>query len=1506
MLRKLVILSLIIRILLPVNLYSQLKSPFTGDPVKYKEELTAFMGPNLKDDQKETLNTFLASWESKAFSDEDMIRIIDLTSQFYGRSMRPVPHMNNFLTTINTYIRKRGESEFLSSWLTGLSEIVFNPRVSIESIDRYIKNTELMITDNILSQMSTMRWKVKNSALKFIHDTVFKVLVTNATLVCASLKDSTEIYDVSGTYYPEIMEFHGTKGIVTWEKAGYSRDDVFAEISDYVINTARNSFTVDSARLTHSTYFKTPVYGLLSDQSTTFRDKERADYPRFETYTREFSIKNIYEGINYEGGLAFEGSTVKGNGSSIWPAKITISRKDTLSITIKSAEFIFSKVGLSSSESSCALYLGTDSIYHSNLGFSYNATQRQVNFIRGNNPVSKSPYYDSFHKLDMYFELLSWNLKESKIIISRARGATLGQALFESASFFDANFFMQMAGIDEYHPLIRLKKFAEWYYSETFPVEEFARWLNKPVDAVTGLCIDMANKGFIFYDRKYNEITLKKKVDDFLNSYAKKKDYDVLRILSETKAPVDNAILDLTDFRLTVNGVSGIYLSDSQRVAIYPRNRQVVIGKNRNMDFDGVVEAGLFTVFGHDFSFNYDTFKISLTNIDSIRVAVETEEKDVYGNPVIKDIDNLIQMTTAELYIDDPNNKSGLKSLDQYPIINDTTYSYIYYDKMPGLENMYQRDKFYFRIDPFTFENIDHFTTESMNLEGEFTGGNILKPTRENLVIKENNSLGFDMDIPEEGIDVYEEKGMLFDSISLSNDGLVGIGTLNFLTSTIKSKEIRMYPDSVIVHADTFSMEKDDKGLFPELESKDVSIKWFTNKGELTAKNNKGENFFMFNNETQLDGNLKLTRSSLTGSGIINTPESRITSNNLSFTSGSIRADTSDYYLKSASTGGYTFIAENAAADVNFDLRTASFHLNTDTSMVKFPEIQYICTMTDFVYNMDTKVLNMEQKGRSDRELLSRDRLIRLDFNNLDKPTFFATNVIGDTLAFSSWKGSYHLEEEYIEAENVNYIHIADALIQPESGKITINRRAKIGQLQNATIAVNNRHLLHSAKVTIESTKKYSGSAVYDYIDDNGNIHNISFSELTVDTLATSGRGYVPASQNLMLSSAFSFTGDVNLYARKDQLLFTGAAGIVHNCDALKTYSVRFKSYIDTKNVMIPIGEKPRDINDNLVFTGSFVNLDSLHIYPAFLSEQKSWADVGLVNANGYLYFEKARNRYMITSLEKIADQTLHGGMITLDKDFCILSSEGKINFGTNFDLAKMSSAGKVIHGIDSGKVDIQALLGFDFHFSTEALTMMSDRIKLMPTLKPVNLNSELYNKGMKDLVGIEAANMLKENLDLYGTSRSLPKEFNFEIFLNDVNLYWNESSSSFRSRGRIGIGFIGVQPVNVYVDGFIEIQRRRSGDMFDIYLKADESTWYYFSYIRGNMMVQSADINFNTYIADLKQKIRKHPNSTVRIPYTYMISVEDRLERFLRRMMGEEDAGINENTEEKPARINR
>ncbi len=63
-----------------------------------------------------------------------------------------------------------------------------------------------------------------NSTVNFLHDTLFYVAVTDATLTCYAQNDSTEIYNATGKYYPELQLFKGSKGIVTWEKAGYPRN----------------------------------------------------------------------------------------------------------------------------------------------------------------------------------------------------------------------------------------------------------------------------------------------------------------------------------------------------------------------------------------------------------------------------------------------------------------------------------------------------------------------------------------------------------------------------------------------------------------------------------------------------------------------------------------------------------------------------------------------------------------------------------------------------------------------------------------------------------------------------------------------------------------------------------------------------------------------------------------------------------------------------------------------------------------------------------------------------------------------------------------------------------------------------------------------------------------------------------------------------------------------------------------------------------------------------------
>lgn len=1492
--KKLIITGIILQMILSFRLYSQPKSAFSGDPVRYAVELRTFMGPNLNEEQVRNLDDFTMKWDSSAFSPDIMTEIVDVSSQLSARNLRPVPHFDSFIKTLNYFAEFKRNDDFFTNWLNGLSELAFNPRFTSDNIHMFLRNTASTITENVLYESSSVKWKVKDHELSFMHDTVFYIEVKDATLTCYAQKDSTEIYNVTGNYYPEFQLFRGSKGTVTWEKAGFDKRDVYAEINDYSINTSRSSFTADSARFLHSTYFRQPVLGQLTDQAAGFSGKT-ATFPRFTTYTTKFNINDLYRDVDYDGGLAFEGETVKGTGQNYSPAEIRMFRNDTLYLRIASKEFAFSRSGINSLEAALTLYLDKDSIYHTNLGFSYIADTRQVNLFRTNNPVSKSPYFNSFHNVDMYFEYLSWNMNESNIILSRSRGASIGQARFESSSFFYSDYFMQLMGLDEYHPLYRLVKFAEWYYSETFPVQEFAKWLNKPEEAVTGLCIDMANKGFIFYDRTNNEVTIKQKTKDFIEFNAKRKDYDVLTIVSETRAPEDNASLDLRNYRLTINGVKQVFLSDSQMVVIYPDKNQIVLGKNRNLQFDGVVEAGLFTIFGNNFSFNYDTFKIRLQKIDSIKIAVETGERDINGNRLIRHVDNVIQMGTADLYIDDPENKSGLKSYQQYPIINARTYSYIFYDKIPGLEGVYPQKDFYFRINPFSYENIDHYSNQDLNLEGEFFAGNILKPTRQYLTIQETNSLGFHMSIPEDGIELYEGRGMLFNNLSMDNRGLLGNGKVTHLTSETLSDEFRFFPDSMLTTASSFIIREDPGGIYPELSSRDVRIKWNIPEEVWFAESTTGKNFEMFANGTVLNGSLSLTPGRLYGSGVIDMSESRITSGMFNFASNAVRADTADYNIKSRTTDGYSFIAENANTDINFDEKKARFRLNTDSSMVKFPEIQYICTMTDFSYDMNTRILSMEQKGKSDSPLLSPEELLAVDRRYPDEPTFFSTNNLSDTIKFSSWKGSYHLDREMIEAENINYIPIADALIQPAEGRITITRRAQIQQLNNALIAVNNKHILHDARVDIESTKRYSGSAVYDYVDENRDIQQISFREITVDTLTTSAKGSIPSGQKFMLSPAFSFAGDVNLSARQDHLIFTGSAGIVNDCSRVRSYNVKFKSSIDPGNVLIPVSEKPRDANDNMVFSGSFISTDSLIIYPAFLSAQRSWTDVALVNASGYLYYDNPSSTYLISSMQKIADRKASGNMIAFDRMNCIINGEGVLNFGAKFDLVKFASAGNVKHDIDSGKITVEAVFGIDFHFSPEALQIMADEMKLVPTLKPVNLNGELISRGMEDIFGVTAATRIKEEMTLYGTSRNLPKEFTYELFINEAKMYWNESTSSFRSTGKIGLGYVGSQPINLYVDGFIEIQRRRSGDMIDIYLKANDNTWYYFSYFRGVMMTQSGNNTFNTMIADMKANDRKHPDSSVRVPYSYMIAVEDRLSRFLRRMSG--DGGIDDET---------
>jgi len=1474
------------------NVNGQARSSFSGEQETFSSELVSFMGPNLNEDQTALLESLVSAWDSTLIHTSSRPLIIKAAMNIENKRLRPSPHFIDFIGTLMTFINYDIDYAKFNTWLEGLNNLAMKPDARVSEITAFIRSASDLIRDKIIYRSSSLTWKTTVNRFSFSNDTAFIISIPVSDIICYAQRDSTVIHNTQGSYSPTSGKWSGKGGMITWAKAGYPENEVYAIAESYSIDLGKSSFEIDSVLFTNTSYFDEPVYGKLSDRAINISKTENASYPKFETYQKTFFLDDIYENIDFTGGLAFEGAVVIGKGESYTPAVIKIYRKDTLVVKAASNNFIFNRKNIQTQSTAFTLYLGNDSIFHSDIAFSYNVSGKELNTYKSRFPTSESPYFNSYHKMDMYFDYLSWKMDESLITLSRARGASIGQAYFESSSYFSENEFLSLMGIDDYHPLFRLKSFSEWYYNETFPVGQLARWMNQPYEVVMALCIDLANKGFLFFDRLNNEVTIKQKLYDYINAFGKKQDYDVISIFSETRNPLDNATLDLQNYQMNIEGIPRIFLSDSQNVRIYPYDRSIILEKNRSFEFDGVVQAGMITVFGNDFKFSYDTFKIRFNKVDSIMLSIETGEFNEEGRALARKVEDLIQMTRAELLIDDPQNKSGLAGLKQYPIFNSHRESYVFYDRIPGLEGIYPQSDYFFRLEPFTFENTDRLRPSDLELQGTFHGGKIIDTLKQTLTLQHDNSLGFSYNIPEEGMDVYGGKGRIHKRIEMSNQGMKVNGSLNYLTAYLESEEFCFFPDSVLATAKKMTITSNT--VFPQVNAGPADIKWYPDNDEFYFLPAANSNFSMFDNGTTLKGKLLLKSNGLSGEGEINLKDSYLRGSEYSFSPLSIYTDSASYYLKSLSESGFAFIADDARVSINFETNKSAFSLNSDSSMVKFPEVNYISTMTDFEYDMQERVLTMSQKNKDGKELMKADELLRQNPDALEKPTFFSTNMLNDTISFSASTGKYMLDEEKIIAENINYIPVADALIQPENGTLAIGRGARTDPIENALIAINNRHLIHDANVNIISSTRYSASGLYDYIDESGSAQSISFDEITVDSLRSEGKGHIPAFENFMLSPWFTFQGDVSFTGDKDHLYFLGSAGIVHNCDNIGSSPMKFESEINPDMVMIPVSDKPRGLNGSLITVGSYITIDSTHIYSSFLSPGKSWSDTPLVKAMGHIVYDKEEGKYKVGQKEKLANPALAGSIITFDRNTCEIYSEGPVNLGLDYGLMNISSAGNVNHKTDSDIVRLDLVVAFDFHFSEPALNIMAEEIRFIPTLKPVDISGNNYNLAMQNLMGEDAAARLKEEMDLFGISRSLPGDFQPELVLNDLKMVWNQEAQAYRSEGRIGLGFVGKQAMNVYVDGFVELQKRRSGDILDIYLKVDDATWYWFSYTRGVMMSLSGNSSFNTLLAEEKTGNRRHPDHSVRTPYTYMVGVQERLDDFLRKMEGEkQDEGV-------------
>ncbi|MFA5780999.1 MAG: hypothetical protein WC868_01895 [Bacteroidales bacterium] len=1472
---------------------SQTLKKFSEEPQIFFEELTAFFknidNSNDKKTAKEFMELFTIEWNGNKFSADETKEMISTCNLMLKRKMKPIPHFRNYLSTIVSFNNTNQSDNSFKAWEASLTKLI-NRSTSSQFID-YLEISNSLFTENVLYKSSTTKWKSDNSNYIFEFDTVPRIVFPSLNLSCYANDDSANIYNTKGVYYPTLSKWVGSGGKVLWKRAGFDENTIYAELDKYVINVTNSKYTADSVKFFYKDFFDKPLLGKLDEKIMANMNEDKATYPRFDSYNKRLKIESIFPNIDYDGGFTMHGGKLIGSGDNEQDAYLIFYREGQKFIKTGTKTYTIRKNKISSDRASITIYWEKDSIYHPGLQMKYLNDDKELSLLRSKEGIAETPFFDTYHKLDLYFEALYWKMDQPLIEMKMIKGVgTESEAAFESYNYFTAHRYYKLQGIDESHPLNDLKKYAKSTNSDIVSVPAYANYLKIALSQIEALMLNLANMGFIAYDIVNNKVYLKEKLYNFLLAKAGKVDSDVLQFNSITKEGKTNATLNLLNFDLEMNGVNCVYLSDSQNVYIFPKDKQLIIKKDRDFDFDGRIHAGMFDFYGKLFSFTYNKFKIDMPVVDSMAFFVKSFKVDENGNRSIVKVKSVLEGIKGDLQIDAPNNKSGIVTYGQYPLFRSIKDSYVYYDKKAIQKGVYTKDRFYFHVDPFEIDSLDNKSTEGIGFSGDFVSADIFPDFEEVLKVQDDYSLGFVRLTPESGFAVYKGKGTYDSIVDMSNGGLKGNGTLKYLTSVSKSNNIIFYPDSLNAEVQLFTINEQKAAIeYPPVIAEDVYEHWMPYQDIMNIYE-KQKPLAMYNSEAKLHGSLALTPTTLTGRGTTVFSDAEMDAKLFKFKNRVFDSDTADFRLKSYDLSRLAFSTFNYNSHIDFDARKGEFKSNGGNSKVEFPINMYICYMDEFDWFMDEEEIELANnninKNTERLNTLSPKELADIDISGSE---FVSVHPDQDSLRFFSPRAKFNLKHNIITARDVKIIKVADAAIYPEKGNVTILEKAEMKPLENAQILANmatKYHVIYNALVNINGRKKYSASGMYDYVDEDSIRHPIYLDKIEVDTtLQTYGTGDISDTSKLILSSNFDFAGGVKLTASNEFLNFNGAFKIKYDCDTLPRAWIKFHSDINPKEIYIPINDTIRDVNNRKLEAGIFLANDSNDVYSAFLSKKLKSTDQDIITARGFIYYDKVNDEYRISNKEKIKQFNQPGNYVSLTKVSCITYGDGKIELAPNLGRVAMGIYGNAKHYIIPDSASLDLVMYIDFFFSDDALKQMVQNLEKLNTLKAVDLTRTTFTKALTEILGAKEADKLISDVSMNGAFKKIPSELSYTLFLGDVQMKWNSFTKSFISEGPIGIVALNKNQINKYVNGYVEVVKKKTVDEINVYLEFDSNNWYYFNYKSNVMQAISSSTEFNTAIKETKSDKRTLKSEKDLPQYSYTISTEMKKKTFLKKV---------------------
>lgn len=1430
-------------------------------------------------------------------------RVTGICNNMLKLKMRQHPDMMHFVQVFVKMCQQGNTSNF-DQWVSGI-EYIQNRNKKIKDFTDFIDFTDDFVSSRTLTASRSCTWQMQSGCsytIRFENNDILIVVDKPIELYYSSDKDNGTIYGTHGVYHYFDNRWEGQGGRLNWDRTGIPTTACWANLSKYEAITKFPKFTADSVQFTNTNYFSQPIYGRVEEALSGKMEPEKYSFPKFRSYQKDFKMKDILPGVDYSGSFMMNGSKFITSDTKN-PATLIFYRNSAPFITVNSVKFTITSNKVVSENAAVKILIDGDSICNNGVTVRYLVGEKQVNLINDSKRNYYSPYSNSYHNLDMYCESIVWRMSDDVLDFSM-----LGQSgdesfsTFESNSYYSERKFREIQGIDLVNPVIRVYRYMQSRdMTYDFFIDEFAAAIKLDIIQAKSMIHNLAKSGLVTYNEAQGKVYVNDKLVDYAKASAKSKDYDYDAITFESASKKNNAELNLADNSLNVHGVEKFVLSDSQQVVIYPLKGELVVKKNRDINFNGRIHAGRFIFYATGANFLYDDFKIDLPQVDSMIFYVTNFKNPQEEHVVYTPLHNL----TGFLQIDQSDNHSGLKRVqEQYPIFTSQKDSYVYYDRKDIHNGAYVRDRFYYTIHPFVVKNMVNFITDSLSFNGVLTSAGIFPDIVEPLKVQPDYSLGFVKKTPRGGYDAYGGKGHFTNKIDLSYRGFRAQGQVDYLTSVIQSKTIYFMPDSMISVSDTFYVK--EQGNFPDIRNSRSMQRWYPYADSMrVAQLQNGPLFKMYHDDATLAGHIVLKPAGATASGTVTIKEGTLESQLFALLPKEMNSNVSTFTLRSDVYNNTAFYATDMKSHVDYTKRRADFVANADLGRTQLPLLKYAAYVDKFSWEMDKKELDLiNSKSESSQGL--EGLTLRERFRHTDQPgaLFVSTDPSKDSLNFHAVRSTYLYNDGQLTCRQVFLVNSADAVIAPGGDTLHIRQGGAIDMMRHSQILANrdNRyHLIYDADVILVGASKYSAKGYIDYVDIDDKKQKIYLTDIAPDNRGvTVGNGFIPDSANFTLNTAFGFAGNVKVEADKEFYYFDGGVRLLHKCGTdAELGLLAYSSYLNPRQILVSVPEIPTDWKGNRITASMLFHKSNMMPYAAFLTQERA-ADNELMGAHGFVTYNNETGEYMIASAAKIQDpDNVVDRYLTLNTRTCEMTAEGPVNFNVKQNHVKLFCYGMAtLGGKKEGDLELNSILGFSFPIDDKVLGAMAQLIGDDLRLSPSQPDFEATRRAMAYYMGAEKGAEAYSSYVSSGFYDKYPKEFESTILIEGMNWQY-DPVLGYRYDGVASLSMIGNKQLHLATRVKAQLFKRGNSQNLILYIQVAADHWYYFNYEFNSqqMLIQSSVGEWVDMIKSLSPDQRRVSGKGDTGDYRYRISPSrTEVPNFLLRMGGnaesEDDPG--------------